>query len=175
MARDNNELWEFVDPAMIAVSASDRHKITIRSALPGDEKAMLANMRRKDIEECKAFGMSPGRAIKDSLSNSLYAKSVWLDDDIIAMIGLSGNVVSDLGCPWMLTGYGIEKVPVSFARVAIHELDEMNKIKRVLSNAVWAEYKEAVKFMSIVGFSVFSPRPMGKNGAMFHPIIRTGV
>jgi hypothetical protein len=149
--------------------------ILIRSAIPGDEKALLANMRRKDIEECKAFGMSPGRALRKSLSDSLYAKSVWLDGRIIAMIGLCGHVVSNDGYPWMLTGYGIETVPVSFAKVAIRELDEMNRYKPLLLNYVMADYHEAVKFMGLVGFSVFPARPVGKNGVMFHPITRTGV
>jgi hypothetical protein len=150
-------------------------RIHIRPSISGDEKALLANMRRKDIEECKAFGMSPGRALKVSIKNSLYAKSVFLDSRIIAMIGLSGDFISDIGVPWMLTGYGIEKVPLSFAKVAIHELDKMNECKRVLTNYVMADYHEAVRFMSLVGFSLSSPRPLGKHGVLFRQITRTGV
>lgn len=140
--------------------------------MPGDEKALLANMRKKDIEECKAFGMSPGRALRNSMNSSLYSKSVWMDGKIIAMIGLSGNVISEVGCPWMLTGNGIEKVPFTFAKVAIKELDEMHKYKPVLSNFVQADYHEAVRFLSAVGFSIASPRQVGKNGVLFHQVVR---
>lgn len=131
-------------------------------------------MRKRDIEECKAFGMSPGRALDNSIKGSLFSKSVWLDGKIIAMIGLSGNLISDVGCPWMLTGNGIEKVRFTFARVAIRELDEMHKYKRVLSNYVMADYHEAVKFLSLVGFSIHSPRHFGKHGVLFHQVTRTG-
>ena len=151
-----------------------RNGILIRPAIPGDEKALLSNMRKMDIEECKAFGMSPGRALRTSLDSSLYAKSVWMGDTIIAMIGLSGTIISDAGCPWMLTGNGIETVKFTFARVAINELDKMNKHKRVLSNYVWADYHEAVKFLSLVGFSIHSPKHVGKNGALFRQVVRIG-
>ena len=146
----------------------------VRGAIPGDARALLANMRKKDIEECKAYGMSPGRALNIAIRDSLYAKSVWLDGKIIAMIGLSGPIISDTGCPWMLTGNGIEKVPVTFVKVAIKELDEMNRHKPILSNYVLADYHEAVKFLSVVGFSVFPPKKIGKCGALFRQVVRTG-
>jgi hypothetical protein len=170
MARDINEL---ADPAMMAASASNRHRIWIRHALPGDDKALLANMRRKDIEECRAWGMSPGRALRASIKDSLYAKSVWLDDRIIAMVGLGGTIISDVGQAWMLTGCGIEKVPVSFARVARFETDEMLKYKKVIFNYVSADYPEAVKFFDIIGFHVSKPVHASKTGAMFHKIVKS--
>lgn len=151
-----------------------RNGVWIRRAVPGDEKDLLANMRRKDIEECRAFGMSPGRAIRNSIRSSIYSKSVWREGKIIAMIGLSGNLISEVGCPWMLTGNGIEKVPFTFAKVAMIELDEMHKYKRVLSNFVKADYTEAVRFLSAVGFSIARPRQVGKNGVLFHQVVRTG-
>ncbi len=151
-----------------------RNGVWVRQAMPGDDKALLANMRKKDIEECKAVGMSPGRALRTAIRSSLYAKSVWLDGEIIAMIGLSGPVLSEVGVPWMLTGNGIEKVRYTFAKVAIKELDEMHKYKPILSNYVVADYHEAVRFLSVVGFSIFSPKPIGKNGRLFRQVMRTG-
>jgi|WetSurMetagenome_2_1015567.scaffolds.fasta_scaffold00850_18 hypothetical protein len=159
---------------MVDLSPYFRNGVWVRQVMPGDDKALLANMRKKDAEECKAFGMSPGRAIRNSINGSLYAKSAWLDGKIIAMIGLSGSIVSDIGCPWMLTGNGIEKVKFTFARIAIEELDEMHNYKKVLSNYVMADYHEAVKFLSLVGFSVHSPRHVGKNGVLFRQVVRTG-
>jgi len=173
MGEDIDESSERVDPAMAAVSASSRHRIWIRYALPGDDKALLANMRKKDIEECKAYGMSPGRALRTSINNSLYVKSVWLDDAIIAMVGLSGPIISESGCAWMLTGNGIEKVPISFARVARMETDSMLKYKKILFNYVSVDYPEAARFFDIIGFHVSQPVVAGKNGNMFHRIIKT--
>ena len=151
-----------------------RNGVWVCPVKPGDERLLLANMRKKDIDECKAYGMSPGRAIRNSLKNSLYAKSAWLDGEIIAMIGLAGSIISDVGCPWMLTGNGIEKVKFTFARIAIEELDAMHNYKTVLSNYVQADYHEAVKFLGLVGFSIHSPRKIGKNGVLFHQVVRTG-
>jgi hypothetical protein len=175
MAKNINDLAERVDPAMAAVSASRRHHIWIRYALPGDEEALLANMRRKDVAECRAMGMSPGRALRTSIKNSLYVKSVWLDDTIIAMLGLGGSIISDVGCAWMLTGNGIERVPVSFARVARFETDQMLKYKKTIFNYVSEDYPEAAKFFDIIGFHVSQPVVAGKNGNMFHQITKSGV
>jgi hypothetical protein len=160
--------------SMTDTQAYHRNGVWVRQTMPGDDRALLANMRKKDVEECKAYGMSPGRALRNSIQSSLYSKSVWLDGWIIAMIGLSGPVISEMGCPWMLTGNGIEKVPFTFAKVAIRELDEMHKYKRILSNYVQADYHEAVRFLSAVGFSIASPREVGKNGVMFHQATRIG-
>lgn len=148
--------------------------VWIRQAIPGDERDLLANMRRKDIEECRAFGMSPGRALRKAIQESLYAKSVWRDGKIIAMIGLTGPVISEVGVPWMLTGNGIEKVPLTFVKVANRELDVMHKYKPILTNYVMADYHEAVKFLSLVGFSIARPRQVGKNGVLFHQVVRGG-
>jgi hypothetical protein len=119
--------------------------------------------------------MSPGRALRTSIKNSLYVKSVWLDDTIIAMLGLGGSIISDIGCAWMLTGNGIEKVPVSFARVARFETDEMLKYKKTIFNYVSEDYPEAAKFFGIIGFHVSQPVVAGKHGNMFHQIIKSGV
>lgn len=146
--------------------------VWIRQTVPGDFKALLANIRRKDIEECKAFGISPGRGLRNSINNSLYTKSVWLNENIIAMIGLCGPVISEAGVPWMLTGNGIEKVPLTFVRVAKKEIAEMLTYKSVLSNYVSADYPEAVRFFEILGFFVSRPKQVGKHGAMFHQIIK---
>lgn len=174
MAKDINELSEYVDPAMAAVSASSRHHLWIRPAEPHDAGALLANMRAKDVAECKAYGMSPGRALRTSIRNSLYVKTVWLDDKVIAMVGLGGPVISDVGCAWMLTGNGIEKVPISFARVAKLETDAMLKHKRILVNYVSVDYPEAVKFMMLIGFSKSGPVASGKYGNMFYRITKSG-
>jgi uncharacterized protein Usg len=150
-------------------------RIWIRQAEPRDSRILLANMREKDIAECRAAGMSPGRALRTSLRGSLFAKTVLLDGTVIAMIGLCGRVISDHGVPWMLTGKGIETVPLSFAKVARRETDDMLNYKMVLSNYVWADYHEAIRFFKLIGFEVFPPEPVGKNGAMFCKIVKGGL
>jgi|WetSurMetagenome_2_1015567.scaffolds.fasta_scaffold295525_2 hypothetical protein len=160
---------------MILDSSSEysRNGVWVRQYVPGDEKYLLENMRKKDIEECKALGMSPGRGLRTSIKNSLYSKSVWLDGKIIAMIGLSGAVISEAGCAWMLTGNGIEKVPFTFMRIAKKEIDVMLIYKKILFNYVSKDYPEAVRFFEILGFSVSRPKQVGKHGNMFHQIMKT--
>jgi len=141
--------------------------------MPGDINVLLANMRKKDIDECKAFGMSPGRALRSAVKSALYAKSAWLDGKIVAMWGVSGPVISDTGSAWMLTGNGVEKIPLTFAHIAMQELEEMHRYKKVLIGHVVADYHEAVRFLSILGFSIARPRQLGHNGVLLHQVIRS--
>jgi hypothetical protein len=145
--------------------------VWVRRVMPGDGDALLANMRRKDIEECKALGMSPGRAMRVSIKESIYAKGAWLDGKIVAMWGVGGSLLSDHGCAWMVTGNGVEKIPLTFVKISMREVDKMHLYKTVLSNYVWADYPEAVKFFKVIGFTVQDARPVGKHGNLFHQII----
>jgi hypothetical protein len=144
--------------------------ILVRRAEPGDGPALLANMRKKDIEECLAFGMSPGRGMRKSVRESIYARTALVDGVVVAMWGIGGALMSDDGCAWMVTGNGVEKVKFAFIRISMWEIDKMHEYKSVLSNYVHADYTEAVRFFKIIGFSISEAAPIGKHGKMFHQI-----
>jgi hypothetical protein len=150
------------------------NRVWVRRVMPGDINALLANMRKKDIEECKAFGMSPGRALRRAVKSALYAKSAWLDGKIVAMWGVSGPVISEVGGAWMLTGNGVETIPLTFVHIAMQELEEMHKYKKALTGHVAADYHEAVRLLSILGFSIARPRQVGHNGVLLHQVVRSG-
>jgi hypothetical protein len=144
--------------------------VWVRQVMPGDAKAMLANLRWKDVAECRALGISPGRAVRLSLSESIYAKSAWSDGKIVAMWGVGGPLLSDAGCAWMVAGNGVEKIPLTFIKICTKEISKMHQYKTTLSNYVHADYTEAVRFFKILGFSVEEAKPVGKHGNMFHQI-----
>jgi hypothetical protein len=146
------------------------NNVWVRQVMPGDGNALLANMRKQDIAECLALGVSPGRAMRTSIRESFYAKSAWLDGKIVAMWGVGGPLLSDTGCAWMVTGNGVEKIPLTFIKICAREMVKMHQYKMTLCNYVHADYTEAVRFFRILGFSVGEPEPVGKHGKLFHQI-----
>lgn len=139
--------------------------------MPGDGNALLANMRKKDVNECLAMGTSPGRAMRVSVDGSFYAKSAWLGGRIVAMWGAGGPLLSDTGCAWLVTGNGVEKIPLTFIKICMYEMTKMHQYKTTLCNFVHADYTEAVRFFKILGFSIGEPEPVGKHGNLFHRIV----
>lgn len=132
---------------------------------------LLSNMRRMDIDECKAGGLSPGRALKQSFRSSYYARTAFFDGKVAAMWGLSGSVASPIAYAWSLTTPEAEKAPFTFARRARKELDLALSIKPIITACIWTEYKQAIRFFELLGFRIDDPQPMGKCGAMFHQIL----
>jgi hypothetical protein len=75
--------------------------------------------------------------------------------------------LGDLGVPWLLTSSAVERVPVSFLKVAKQELALMRANRRHLASYVAADYVQAVKLLRILGFTVERPAPVGVNGVLF--------
>ncbi len=84
------------------------------------------------------------------------------------MWGVCGPMLSDTGQPWLLTSPAIERVKVSFLRIAREELAAMLAVRRRLENYVAADYGRAIRLLEALGFTVEAPKPMGlKSGALF--------
>ena len=132
---------------------------------------LLANMRRMDIDECKAGGWSPGRALRQSYRSSFYVRSAFFDGKIAVIWGMCGPVIGSISHVWALTTPEVDKAPFTFAKHARKELDLALSIKPVLITHVWAEYTQAVRFFGLLGFQVYKPQPVGRDGALFHQIL----
>jgi hypothetical protein len=99
-------------------------------------------------------------------------KTAFVGDDIAAMWGLCvafGPGVSplgDLGVPWLLTSAAIERVPVSFIKVARAELALMRANRRRLESYVAADYVQVVQLLRLLGFTVAGGADRRRRGAV---------
>lgn len=142
--------------------------IVIRPAAIGDVYALARRLRVGDRAEIEAVGKEPRRVLRMSFRASLMRPQVALvDGEIAAMWGLGGNILSDTGAPWLMTGIAAERVPVSFLRIARRELAAMLAIKPRLENFVAAEYGRAVRLLEVLGFSIEAAEPVGPKRAPF--------
>jgi hypothetical protein len=59
----------------------------------------------------------------------------------------SMSPLSDLGVPWLLTSSAVERLPVSFVKVARAELVLMRANRRRLESFVASDYPQAIKLL----------------------------
>lgn len=120
--------------------------------------ALLAErMRAGDRLECTCMGVSPMEAIERSFAQSLWSRSVFLDDEIAASWGVGGSPLGDIGHPWLLTAPAIERIPIKFVREARNEVGMMLGMFPVLENVVLDSYRQACRFLETVGFELSDP------------------
>jgi hypothetical protein len=130
-------------------------------------------LRPLDRVEIETAGVSVNRALYRAFRNSILVRTAFVGDDIAAIWGLcvgmrSGvSPLSDLAVPWLHTSDAIERVPVSFLRIARQQLDEMKRNRCRLESFVAADYKQAVKLLRKLGFTVEPPAPIGVRAAPF--------
>jgi hypothetical protein len=134
---------------------------------------LAEKLRPRDEAEIRAVGVKPRRAIYRAFRNSVMCKTAFIDGEIAAMWGLCVGLrpgvspLSDLGVPWLHTSAAVERLPVSFVKVAKQELALMRAARRRLESFVDADYPQAVKLLRVLGFTVEKSAPLGVGGAPF--------
>lgn len=134
---------------------------------------LAKTLRDNDRIEIENLGYPIKRALYRAFRNSIMCKTVLIRGEVASISGLGigraagVSPLSDLGAPWLHTSKLIEEIPVSFVRLCKLEIQQMRKQKPKLESLVWAEYKEAVKLVKILGFTVDKPEPVGLNGALY--------
>lgn len=145
-----------------------RSGVTVRTATISDVYAIAARMREQDAAEARALNRCPKRALRASFRASLTPPRVAeIHGEPVAIWGVGGDILSDVGHPWLVTTPAVERVPVSFVRVGTDELARMLEVKPFLENYVAAQYRRAIAFLRFVGFVVEPPQPVGRTRALF--------
>lgn len=144
--------------------------ILIRPALIADVYALASCLRPGDRAEIDAIGKDPRVVLRASFRSSLTPpRAILVDGEIAAICGLGGDILSDMGAPWLMTAHAAERVsPRVFLSIARAELAAMLAVKPQLENWVDARYGKAVRLLEVLGFAVDAePVPVGPKRAMF--------
>lgn len=142
--------------------------VEIVSTLPAYIPMLKDSLRDKDRAEIMNLGITPSRALWRSFRRSIMCKTVFVDGEIAAIFGISGEILGEIGRPWLLTSPAAEKVsPLRFVRIYQKEVEEMLKLFPYLASVVDASYDGAVRLLENVGFTVHEPQPLGPDNAAF--------
>lgn len=126
------------------------------------------NFRPSDANEVLCLGLYPHRMLWRSFRAAVWSRTVFVNNEIAAIGGVGGSVLGRVGRPWMLTGPPADLVsPIRFARIFKNHVTEMLGVFPVLANYVAADYHKSVKLLSLTGFTIGEPTPIGKTNALF--------
>lgn len=126
--------------------------VTVREATIADVYRVAANLRPADAAEVTGLGLDPKVAIRTSFRHAIFSRTALVDDEIAAIWGLGGVMISNEGVPWLMTTPAAARVPVTFLKVGRAQLDEMLALRPLLRNVVAARYTQACRFLEVLGF-----------------------
>lgn len=141
------------------------HRYIIVESIPEHISEMSIRLRDGDLAEVEATGLEPRTLLWRSYRNSQFRRTVFVDDEIAAMAGLSGAMLSMRATPWLLTTKAVERLPVAFIKEGRRYVQEMLEIHPHLSGYVLSSYTKAIRLLHLLGFSLTAEFPMGINGA----------
>lgn len=127
----------------------------IVNAVSGHVSMMCEALRPNDKEELKDFGVTAKRALWRSWRASMIRKAAFVDGEIAALWGIVGSPLGIEGNIWLLTGTSIERAKYTFIKEARREVHEALEIFPMLTGVVSIRYTQAVRFLELLGFTVF--------------------
>lgn len=133
----------------------------------GDYKILLADIRRHDVEEIEALGITPEKGIKESISNSNVLGVVWDEDKMICIFGVTPcGVLSDKGIAWVVGTNNIKARHVIKCMKSISEV--MLARYKVLTNFVYTKNRPAIRTLKHAGFTFFPAIKLGPKKENFY-------
>jgi hypothetical protein len=163
---------DFRPPAVIAKPIVST-RIEIVPTTYGHLRTMESDMRPADLCEIAGLGVTVRKALWQAYRRSPICKTAIVDGSVAAVwgvcVGLRGGagLLGNAGVPWLHTTAAVEKMPVSFIKIAKTELAAIVALYPRLESYVAAEYVGAVGLLKLLGFSVDEALPVGANGALY--------
>lgn len=153
--------------ALRVASVSDaiisRPEVTIILASAAHIRELRETIRDGDRKEIESFGFTSAKGLWKSYKNGLMNQTGLIDGKVAAVWGVGGVYLGDVGQPWLLTSPEVYKIsPLRFARIYQKEVIKMLELFPRLMNYVAADYPEAIRLLSIVGFQLAEPEKIGR-------------
>jgi hypothetical protein len=134
--------------------------------------AEAIDLRPGDAREIEALGLSPREGIARSLARSIRSDAYIADGEVAALAGVALQpLVGGMAMPWLLTGRPVDRHRRAFLRLTRARTQAMLAEHGRLLAQVHAEYREALRWLAWLGFSIAPPRPFGPRGALFHQAV----
>ncbi len=126
-------------------------------------------LRDGDRREIEVLGVSPREGLAASLARSVWADAYVVGGEVAALVGVAMQpLVGGVAMPWLLTGRPVDRHRKAFLRLTRSRTRRMLAEHGTLVAEVHAEYREAVRWLTWLGFTLAPPRPLGPLGAPFH-------
>lgn len=132
------------------------------------EHAREIDLRPGDRREIEALGLTMPEAFEISTRRALWADAYLIDGEVAALVGLSvNNALAGWASPWLVTGTPVDGRKKAFLRETSARVATMAREWPLLTNYVLADYRETVRWLEWLGFTIHPPRPVPPFGVPF--------
>lgn len=116
---------------------------------------LALNLRDEDRAEITLFGIEPVPALIQSIRGSVEAWAALENGVPVAVWGVAAwTLIGGVGCPWLLTGRGVERHRKFFLNENRRWLKHVLTIFPRLETLVDARYARAIRWLQWLGFTV---------------------
>lgn len=138
-------------------------------ARPDHVPLVAARMREADRAEVRASGgYGPEEALRTSLEQSEFARTVFVGKEAMAMFGIV--MVGEWAVPWLLTTDVVCRYPLTFWNASKVIFRELRDAYPAMVQFIDARHVSALSWARRLGFTVREPEPFGIEGRAFCPI-----
>lgn len=154
---------------MLRLAVSERHPTR------ADVRRLVDNMRPADRAEVVAMsGWDVYSTVRRALNLSTHYLAIDVDGELAALVGVAPVALIDsVGAPWMLGTPVADRHPRALVVLGRRYIAEMHETYRTLQGYVHAQHLQSVRWLSMLGFTISPPCPMGVSGQAFHYFERT--
>jgi hypothetical protein len=133
-------------------------EIIIRESLPKDIHEICLSINDEDKAEAEAMGHKPSYLLWKSYRSALIRKTILVDGNIAAMLGVVGVFMGLTGEVYLVTSAAAREVsPFVFVRIYQKELYAMLELFPALESLTDLRYTKAIKTLALSGFEVNQP------------------
>lgn len=115
-------------------------------------RAIVPRLRAEERIELAAVGAEPRHALHSFWRDTIGPQAAVMSGQAIAVWGDAACPLARDGLIWFFTTEAIEKIPVTFARVAKSEIKRMLISRERLRSSVHRSCKRALRFYEMLGF-----------------------
>ena len=115
--------------------------------------AIAADLRAEEKFELGVIGVEkPRHAMLSLYRDTLYPMAALVDGRAVAAWGDAAPPLAREGLLWFFSASMIERVPISFAKIARREIERMLIGRDILRSSVHKSCERALRFYRMLGF-----------------------
>jgi hypothetical protein len=130
---------------------------------------LAENLREEDRQEvARSHAVAPVQLIEHCVHSSSECFTIFDGPHLLGMTGVCPySVLSSAASPWLLSTEYAAQHPRTLVKFTKPMIEHWLQTYTYLFNFIDAEYTAALRWAKWAGFTIDSPKPYGRTGALF--------
>lgn len=118
-------------------------------------RSIAPRLRAEERLELEELGEAPRHALFKVWRETIDPRAAVMDGQTIAVWGDAAPPLAGEGLLWLMTAAAVERIPITFARVAKAEAERMLTARATLRSSVHLSCTRSLRFYRMLGFEIF--------------------